>query len=125
MCDAYVHFIAMNMKLEDSIGHAVSEIVYKITENSLKPNISIAHILKESGYAPDYIRCEFRKITGKTPVAFLTDIRMRQACFLIETFASTLTLSQIAENCGFTDYVYFSKKFKSFMGISPTEYKNR
>ncbi len=125
LCDAYIHFIAANMKLEDSIGRAVNDIVHKITEHSLIDSINIESILKESGYAPDYIRYHFRKITGKTPIAFLTDIRMRHACFLIETFGSTLTLAEIAQNCGYTDYVYFSKKFKSFTGMAPTEYKNR
>ena len=125
LCDAYIHFILTNMRFEDSIGQAVNKIIQKISENCFDPNINIALFLKESGYAQDYIRCQFKKITGKSPTAFLTDIRIRHACFMAETYGSTLTLCEIAEKCGYTDYVYFSKKFKATMGVSPAKYKNR
>ena len=77
----------------------------------------------ESGYAEDYIRAHFKRITGKTPNEFLSGIRIKRACFLIETYRDSLSLSQISEQCGYTDYVYFSKKFKSVTGMSPKEYK--
>ena len=125
LCDAYIHFIITNMKFEDTIGQAVNEIVQKITQNCFDPYIDIASFLKESGYAEDYIRSHFKKITGKTPIAFLTDIRIRHACFLAQTYGTTLTLSEIAERCGYTDYVYFSKKFKTVTGISPATYRER
>lgn len=32
-------------------------------------------------------------------------------------------LNKIAERCGYSDYVYFSKKFKSLFGFSPREYR--
>ena len=32
-------------------------------------------------------------------------------------------LNKIAEICGYNDYVYFSKKFKSLFGFSPREYR--
>ena len=31
-------------------------------------------------------------------------------------------LIEIAEKCGYTDYVYFSKKFKSVTGVAPRTY---
>ena len=125
LCDAYIHFIITNMKFEDTIGQAVNEIVQKITQNCFDPYIDIAEFLKESGYAEDYIRFHFKKITGKTPIGFLTDIRIRHACFLTQTYGSTLSLSEISERCGYTDYVYFSKKFKAVTGVSPATYRER
>ncbi|MGB0862641.1 MAG: helix-turn-helix transcriptional regulator [Saprospiraceae bacterium] len=32
---------------------------------------------------------------------------------------------QIAKNCGFKDYTYFSKSFKKQVGVSPTEFRRR
>jgi AraC-like DNA-binding protein len=81
-------------------------------------------LLQKSGYAEDYIRSHFKKVTGKTPNGFLTDIRIKHATFLIEIYANTLSLQSIAEQCGYLDYVYFSKTFKSILGVSPKEYKN-
>jgi len=42
---------------------------------------------------------------------------------LIDLYRSTLSLQEIAERCGYTDYVYFSKKFKEVTGVSPRDYK--
>jgi len=122
LCDAYIHFILINMKTEDNIGKAVKEIIEKLTLGSSNANLSASKILAQSGYAEDYIRSHFSRITGKTPTAFLTDIRMRNACFLIEAYKGTLTLSHIAELCGYSDYIQFSKKFKAFTGFSPRCY---
>ena len=85
--------------------------------------INLTEILQKSGYSEDYIRSVFKKLTGKTPHEFLTDIRMNHACFLIDVYKDTLLLSQIAEKCGYLDYVYFSKIFKSVKGVSPKSYR--
>ena len=37
---------------------------------------------------------------------------------------SNMPLSEIANNLSFNDLAYFSRKFKQYEGISPTEYKH-
>ena len=54
---------------------------------------------------------------------FLTEIRIKHACFLIDIYHDELSLAEISERCGYLDYIYFSKKFKSIMDVSPREYK--
>lgn len=124
LCNAYMHFIMQHMKLEDDIGSAVSTIMRKISENFSDSRLQLCDILHQSGYAEDYIRSHFKRITGKTPTAFLTDVRIRHACYLIDVYKNTHQLSEIAEQCGYTDYIYFSRKFKMHTGISPRAYKN-
>jgi AraC-like DNA-binding protein len=38
---------------------------------------------------------------------------------------TTLNITQIAEKLGFENIYYFSRKFKSFYGISPSEYRKK
>lgn len=123
LVEAYLLFLLSNLKIEDNISQEVNKIIRKITENFHNRELNLSSLLKESGYAEDYIRSCFKKITGKTPNAFLSDIRMSRACFLIEIYSHTMSMQQIAEQCGYTDYVYFSKKFKAIIGLSPQEYK--
>lgn len=52
---------------------------------------------------------------------FLTDIRMKEAAKLIRKTANPL--KDIALNCGYSDYFYFFRVFKSYWGVSPTEYR--
>jgi AraC-like DNA-binding protein len=124
LCSAYLSFILHNISVEDNISASVNRIINEITNRFYDCRINLQQLLRESGYAEDYIRSQFRKITGKTPNAFLTDIRIKNAVFLIDVYANTLTLQEISQRCGYTDYVYFSKKFKSSMGMSPAKYKN-
>ena len=123
LCSCYIHFILQYINTTDVINMAVSNIMDEIADNFFDCNINIREMLKKSGYAEEYIRACFKILTGKTPVSFLHDIRIRHAVFLIEVYSKTLSLQQISEQCGYTDYVHFSKKFKSITSVSPKEYK--
>ena len=123
LCTAYVCFLMQQFEADSAIQKAVQKIITEISGNAFDSQINIAQILEKSGYSEDYIRSCFKEITGKTPNEFLTDIRIKHACFLIDIYSHNLSLSEIAESCGYLDYVYFSKKFKSVMGVSPREYK--
>ena len=125
LCMAYACFLARRSEAQSALQSAVQGIVSEISERALDSQIDLASILSQSGYSEDYIRSRFKQTTGKTPHEFLTDIRIRHACFLTDIYRGELSLSDIAERCGYLDYVYFSKVFKSVMGVSPREYKRQ
>ena len=120
--NAFAHFLLQRIKMDDKVFLAVKEIAEKISNNFYSSNIDLNSILKQSGYAEDYIRAHFKEIMGKTPTAFLTEIRINHACYLMYAYKSTLSLAEIAEKCGFLDYVYFSRRFKQVTGLSPREF---
>ncbi|MBE6960912.1 MAG: helix-turn-helix transcriptional regulator [Ruminococcaceae bacterium] len=124
LCNAMAHFLLQNLAAEDAISQTVRKIVGEITDNYHNSNLSLHALLNRSGYAEDYIRAHFKRITGKTPTMFLHNLRVKQACYLIEVYRNTMSLSEIAAQCGYTDYVFFSKKFRSITGVSPREYKS-
>lgn len=125
LCTAYIQYLLQNIELENEIGSCIREIIAEISKNAFDYRFNTTETLLKSGYAEDYIRYYFKKITGKTPIGFLTEIRIKHACFLIDIYNQTLSMLQIAELCGFVDYIYFSKRFKSIVGISPSEYRKR
>ena len=125
LCSSYICFLVQRIDCEDSIQKTVREIVFEISHQAFNTEIDLSTILSKSGYSEDYIRSCFKKITEKTPNEFLTDIRIEHACFLMDVYRDELTLGEISERCGYLDYVYFSKKFKSVIGVSPREYKKK
>ena len=125
LCTAYVCFLMQRFELDSAMHRSVKKITDEISQNAFDPQIDLAFILSKSGYSEDYVRSCFKKITGKTPNEFLTDIRIKHACFLIDIYKNKISLSEISERCGYLDYIYFSKKFKSVMGMSPREYRNQ
>jgi len=122
LIDAFAHFLIQSLNMDDEVSLAVKDIVHEITAGFHDSHLDLAGLLKKSGYAEDYIRSQFKRITGKTPTEFLTKIRISHACFLIDSYKHSLTLSEIADSCGYTDYAYFSRRFKQFTGMSPREY---
>ena len=125
LCTAYVCFLMQRFEMDSAMQSGVERIIAEISQNAFDPQIDLALVLSKSGYSEDYIRSCFKKITGKTPNEFLTDIRIKHACFLIDIYKNTLSLSEISERCGYLDYIYFSKRFKSVMGMSPREYRKQ
>jgi len=60
---------------------------------------------------------------GISPKRYLTDLRIKQACMLLEN--SSLSVSAIANSVGFENSLYFSKAFKKAKGISPSQYAEK
>ena len=125
LCIAYINFLTQHLKVERQKDKSASKVIAEIYENAFNPELDLAAILNKSGYSEDYMRSCFKEITKKTPVEFLTDIRMDHACFLIDVYGGERTLAEIAWQCGYLDYVYFSKKFKEVVGVSPQAYKRK
>ena len=125
LCTAYVCFLMQRFELDSAMQRSVKKITDEISQNAFDPQMDLTSILSQSGYSEDYIRSCFKKITGKTPGEFLTDIRIKHACFLIDIYKNKISLSEISERCGYLDYIYFSKRFKLVMGMSPREYRNQ
>ena len=71
----------------------------------------------------------FKKEVGVSPSDYLLKERMSLAQQLISGGVtnrfSSYTVSQIAEACGFSEPLYFSRVFKKYFGVSPSEYGNR
>ncbi len=122
LSNALSHFLMQSIRTEKSISMVVQDIVTKISDNFYDSSINMGELLKKSGYAEDYIRAQFKIFTGKTPVEFLTEMRINHACYLMDVYNDSLPLNEISEKCGYTDYVYFSKKFKQLKGMSPKTY---
>ncbi|MBR3844373.1 MAG: helix-turn-helix transcriptional regulator, partial [Clostridia bacterium] len=125
LCNAYAHFLLRNAIYEKEIIREISKIVEKITTNFFDPCFDVTGLLKKSSYAEDYIRSEFKKTIAMSPIDFLTQTRINHAKKLIEIYGANISISQVAEECGFEDPVYFSRRFKQFTGMSPTEYKRQ
>lgn len=63
----------------------------------------------------------FKQQMGLSPHQYLTNLRLTNAEYLLSS--SDLSVSEIAQQVGFIDPLYFSKAFKKFSGKSPLEYR--
>jgi two-component system response regulator YesN len=70
-----------------------------------------------------YVCDMFRKHLNKTFTQYLAEIRIRNACELLES--SNLDIADIASKIGFDDANYFSRIFKKVKDITPIQYRRK
>ncbi|WP_164108303.1 MULTISPECIES: AraC family transcriptional regulator [Sphingobacterium] len=63
----------------------------------------------------------FKYKTGKTPIQFVSEIRVAHACRLLKN--TNLSLKEICYDSGFNNFVSFHKTFKEQLKLTPTEYR--
>ncbi len=123
LCLAFIHFVLKNVKITSPIEKTVKKIKRQMASKFHDSDLNVTELLKQSGYAEDYIRAHFKKIVGKTPIEYLTELRVKHAKALINIYQNSMLLIDVSFNCGFDDYIYFSRKFKQVFGVSPNTYK--
>lgn len=65
----------------------------------------------------------FKQATGMSPKAYWTSVVMKQAAAALRE--SNRSITDIAEDFGYSSIHHFSKQFTHYFGISPSEYRNR
>ncbi len=83
--------------------------------------LDINTFAESMGYGRTNFYKKVKKITGQTPNDYIKTLRMTKAADLLRD--DTLTVAQISYMVGFEDPYYFSKSFKSFYGVSPSQYR--
>ena len=100
----------------------VEEFKNLIYHNVANPDFTIGAEVKKLGFSNDYFRRCFKEDLGVTAHDYLTTLRLEQAKKLLRHELS-LSVEEIAFECGFSDNFYFSRLFKKTYGVSPLNYR--
>ncbi len=80
------------------------------------------HALAQShGMSPSTFRRRWFEATRESPGRSLLNMRIQQACRLLAE--TSLSINEIASRTGFTDALYFSRRFKIETRLSPSHYR--
>lgn len=83
--------------------------------------ITVEDIAAYVGVSRSHLFRSFEAVLGQSPKEYLTDFRMKQACYLLEH--SDLSITAIANSLGFDNSLYFSKTFHKQKQVSPKEFR--
>ena len=89
-------------------------------DNNIYEKISVSTLCDHFCISTSMLHSLFRKNMNNTAKNYINELKLSKSKELIRN--STHTLSEISEMLGFSSIHYFSKKFKSYFNISPTEY---
>lgn len=74
-------------------------------------------------YSERQVQRLIRKLTGKTYVENIQDIRMRHAARMIT--AGKRTITEIAQDLGYSDQANFRAVFRRYYGMNPAQYRKK
>jgi len=100
---------------KDRLAPAVYYVQKHFTQKILSDSMA-----QLCGLSPTHFSRAFKEAFDLTFQEFLLRYRVRRACKLLRT--KSPNISDIAYSVGFSDPSYFTRVFKRYLGVNPTEY---
>lgn len=98
--------------------------VYNYAAKHFKHKITLEEVSALLNMTPTSFSRYFTMKTSKSFSYFLTELRIRNACKLLST-EEAKNIAQICYESGFNTLSNFNKQFKTFIGMTPTEYREK
>ena len=91
--------------------------------DNYKKDISLDEVSREVDISPYYFSKLFKQETGGNFIEYLTEVRLRNARELLKD--SGLSIKEICAESGYSDPNYFSRIFKKYEGVTPSEFREK
>lgn len=104
-------------------GLDVVEAAIHFMRENIERHVALKDVLNYVGYSQSHFSTLFRQRTGKSPGAYINQLKMDYACHLLQV--TDLKVNQICFKVGIEDPYYFSRLFTKTIGLSPTDYRTR
>lgn len=105
------------------VDHPAVARAVSYTREHLNDIFGVKAMVAAAGVSRRYLETSFLRSLGRTPSQYLTEMRIEKAKRLLD--GRTMTLSQIAEECGFSDLRQFRRVFSRSEKISPRQFRAR
>ncbi|MCI8831490.1 MAG: AraC family transcriptional regulator [Lachnospiraceae bacterium] len=102
-------------------GVTVAYNVMNYLNHHFAEDISVNSIAAALFLNRDYISHVFKDETGYSVMAYVISLRINRAKLLLAETDRSIT--DIAMECGYTDFTYFSKQFKKHTNMSPSKFR--
>jgi AraC-like DNA-binding protein len=83
--------------------------------------LTLDRLAKQAGISSYYLTTLFRRCTGRSVMAYVGDVRHREARSLLSN--TGLAVTEVARSVGYDDPYYFSRVFRSREGCAPSAYR--
>jgi AraC-like DNA-binding protein len=124
---ALAHLLAMSIRHRHERTRDASDVVEKVAQaiiymsEHLDQPLRVSALATLANLSQAHFSVLFKQQTGCSPRDYLHLLRIHSACQLLR--GSTLNVKEIASKLGYQDQFHFSRQFKAFQGLSPSEYR--
>lgn len=114
-----------NSNSEDDIDDIVPEVetVKTYIKQHFQDNPNLDTIAQQVHLSPNYLCVVFKKETGMTVIAYMTEVKLNYAAYLLENTYERI--ADIGEKVGYTNTSYFNMIFKNSFGMTPSVYRKQ
>lgn len=125
-CMSLLYKIFAEIKKENYIPQKqytiIKPAIEYVEENFLREKISVPYLANLCSVSESYLKKLFIKKFGVSPVKYIINLKINHACDLLR---EGYGVSSAAEICGYANLYFFSRQFKEYVGVSPTEFKEK
>jgi transcriptional regulator GlxA family with amidase domain len=99
-------------KIEESVAYMMRHLDKPLRVSTLAAKVNIS---------PSHYFALFKRYIGSSPIDYFIRLRLQCACHLLEN--TNMSIKAIAYALGYNDPFYFSRIFKSFYRLAPSQHR--
>lgn len=112
----------VDMESYASYRKLINEAIEYIDQHYYEP-LTLSDMYRRFAMSKTYFCYLFKEQTQKTFVEYLTDLRIQHSVELLTQ--TNLSITEIAETCGFSNSSNFSRSFRKALKSSPSEFRKK
>lgn len=97
-----------------------ADMIKRYLLDHYREQIEIKDLARLIQRSPNYTIAVFREVIGQSPIKYIHQLRVMEACNLL--LNSDMTISNISSYLGYYDTSYFFRIFKKYTSMSPTDF---
>jgi AraC-like DNA-binding protein len=97
------------------------ERVLEIMDKNLSEKLDMNKLADQVNLSTGGLTRLFKESTGQSPLIYLNEKRINQACELLHD--TRLSLEEVADQCGFSNRYYFTRVFKRYRQNTPAAFR--
>ncbi|WJH35855.1 helix-turn-helix domain-containing protein [Paenibacillus sp. CC-CFT747] len=104
-----------------SYNRVIQTVKAFLEEHYRNPGLSLKDAAAHLDLSPNYFGAVFKRELGQSFTQYLTALRMEKAKEVL--LDPNRKVYEAGDAVGYEDYAYFSKTFKKYTGLSPSDYR--
>lgn len=128
-CELRSFFMKLSDVRERTAPHQLNRYYIQFTDlrndlyRSPHMNPSVTELASKLNLSKSYFQHIYSELFGCSVMRDIINARLEHAKYLLDH--TELSVSQIANSCGYENDTHFMRQFKKFIGISPRKYRYR
>lgn len=110
-----------SQELNESDREFLNKTVNTINSLMLQGQVDAESVANQMGMSLYQFRQRLTTVTGEKPQDFIANMRMKRAQHLLDNHPE-LNITEVAMLCAYKDTPNFTRAFKKYFGVTPTQY---